>query len=58
MIAVKEQSFRERLGESIAKLYLSFRLITLISPAQGALFAPLALQFVQSEPFIFFFVPD
>ena len=28
--------------------------IMLISPAQGAVFAPLALQFVQSEPFICF----
>ena len=30
----------------------------LTSPAQGAMFAPLALQFVQSEPFIYFFLPD
>lgn len=54
MIAVKEQSFRERLGESIISVFPTVVVITLISPAQGALFAPLALQFVQSDPFILF----
>ena len=61
MVAAMEHPSREWLGELIGNLYQTPTevVITFISPAQGALFAPLASGFVQSEPFIFFFlVPD
>ena len=50
MVASMGQPSRERLGALISKLDLGSRLrllMTLISPAQGAVFAPLALKFVK-----------
>jgi hypothetical protein len=58
MVASMDQPSREWLGALIKKLDLGSRPIEVamvfISPAQGAVFAPLALKFVQSRAPIFF----
>jgi hypothetical protein len=52
MIALKDQRFRAWLGEYLEFLddVLTEVCRILISPAQGAMFAPLALKFVLSRP--------
>ena len=57
MIALTGHHSREWLGALIKKLYLGSPTevaMMLISPAQGAVFAPLILKFVQAD-FLFFF---
>ena len=60
MIALTEHPSTELQGELIEKLHLRHPTevgIIFVSPAQGAVFAPLALKFVQvGHPFFFF--PD
>jgi hypothetical protein len=60
MIALTGHHSREWPGELIEKSYLGSltradAAMMLISPAQGAVFAPLALKFVQAERLLFFF---
>ena len=55
MVAPTDQPSRERLGESINKLATEVA-IMFISPAQGAVFAPLALKFVKRT--FHLFIPD
>jgi hypothetical protein len=56
MVAQTDQPFREWLGVLIEDFYLGVPTevgIIAISPAQGAMFAPLALKLVQSNSSIF-----
>ena len=58
MILLTGHHFEECLGELIVKIFprvLTKVAIILFSPALGALFAPLALKFVQRDPQFFFF---
>ena len=57
MVAQTDQPFREWLGVLIEEFYLGVPTevgIMTISPAQGAMFAPLALKLVQSNFSIFY----
>jgi len=61
MIALTGRHSREWLGKLIEKSYPGFpaeAALMIVSPAQGAVFAPLALKFVQAGRLFIFFIPD
>lgn len=57
MVASTDQPSRERLGALIVSGAPVEVVITFISPAQGAVFAPLALKFVKPT-LLHLFIPD